>query len=73
MHITFDNENTDLEEKREKVLSEVNSDISYRRFKRVLLFINSHTNPEGLIYHTVHGATDFDEVSSMIPFVNSPS
>lgn len=62
MRILFDNNGDDLETKREEVLSKIKEDDVYRQFKRVVIFVTTHTNMDGLIYHTVDGAVDFDQV-----------
>lgn len=73
LSIPFDSEDVDLEAKRADILRRLSDGNGYHRYRRVLLIVNSHTNTEGLIYHTVNGATDFGEVSRCHIFTNMAS
>lgn len=66
VHIPFDNDIDELNIKREDLVRQIKSARYFRRFTRVLIFVNSHSNEQGLIYHASDGATDFDEVSYCI-------
>lgn len=74
VHIPFDNDVDELNIKREDLVRQIKFARYFRRFTRVLVFVNSHSNEQGLIYHSSDGATDFDEVSySIVSYFNDYS
>lgn len=66
MHIPFDSDDDDLNVKRDAIIKGIHSEPRFGQFKRVLVFVNSHTNEEGLINHAINGAIDFEIVRLII-------